>query len=79
MVNNVGISSPKAATDYTAKDISTIMGTNFESGYHLSQLAHPLLKSSGAVNPVTRNLACERAKDNICVNVVAPAVTNTRV
>ncbi|GLT62507.1 hypothetical protein SLA2020_351400 [Shorea laevis] len=24
------------------------MGTNFESAYHLSQLAHPLLKGSGA-------------------------------
>lgn len=23
------------------------MGTNFESGYHLCQLAHPLLKASG--------------------------------
>lgn len=26
------------------------MATNFESAYHLSQLAHPLLKASGAGN-----------------------------
>ncbi|GMP50892.1 hypothetical protein CsSME_00017320 [Camellia sinensis var. sinensis] len=66
--------------------------TNFEAPFHLSQLAHPLLKASGngnivfisstagiiaapssppfaltkgAMNQVTRNLACERARDNI--------------
>lgn len=37
----------KAATAYTAEDYSYIMGTNFESPHHLSQLAHPLLKASG--------------------------------
>ncbi|RZB52634.1 Tropinone reductase 1, partial [Glycine soja] len=33
--------------DYTVEDISTTMGTNFESSYHLCQVAHPLLKESG--------------------------------
>ncbi|XP_027927158.1 tropinone reductase homolog isoform X3 [Vigna unguiculata] len=33
--------------DYTAEDVSRIMGTNFESSFHLCQLAHPLLKASG--------------------------------
>lgn len=33
--------------DYTVEDISTTMGTNFESAYHLCQLAHPLLRESG--------------------------------
>ncbi|KAJ7961381.1 Tropinone reductase like [Quillaja saponaria] len=94
----------KETTDYTAEDIFTVMGTNFESGYHLCQLAHPLLKTSGygsivfisstagvkalpyvpiyaaskgALNQVTKNLACEWAKDNIRENVVAPGTTKT--
>uniref|UniRef100_A0A5B6ZN78 Uncharacterized protein n=1 Tax=Davidia involucrata TaxID=16924 RepID=A0A5B6ZN78_DAVIN len=33
--------------------------------------------TKGAMNQVTKNLACEGAKDNIRVNAVAPAVTRT--
>ena len=83
------------------------MTTNFESAYHLSQLAHPLLKASGAgsivfissvagvvslnigfsipsaakgaMNQLTKNLACEWAKDNIRSNSVAPSFTRTRL
>ncbi|ESW12477.1 hypothetical protein PHAVU_008G116400, partial [Phaseolus vulgaris] len=51
-INNVGTTVPKNLIDYTAEDISTIMGTNFESSYHLCQLAHPLLKASGYGNIV---------------------------
>ena len=36
----------KVATEYTTEDISTLMGTNFESTYHLCQLCHSLLKAS---------------------------------
>jgi len=32
--------------DCTAGDYSFIMATNFESAFHLSQIAHPLLKAS---------------------------------
>lgn len=46
-VNNAAISISKKIIDYTAEDISTVMGTNFESSYHLCQLAHPFLKQSG--------------------------------
>lgn len=107
------------------------MTTNFESAFHLCQLAHPLLKASGmgsiinissiagivardklaiyaatkgiyarnqenficiifslifclwvyfpwgALNQLTRNLACEWAKDNIRTNCVAPGLTRT--
>ncbi|GAB4860101.1 hypothetical protein Ancab_011579 [Ancistrocladus abbreviatus] len=80
------------------------MATNFESGYHQSQLAHPLLKASGtgtiilvssisslvylsvgaiyssskgAMNQLTRYLACEWAKDNIRTNAVAPGFIRT--
>ncbi|WVZ07099.1 hypothetical protein V8G54_020445 [Vigna mungo] len=46
-VNNAGICISKKILEYTAEDISTVMGTNFESSYHLCQLAHPFLKQSG--------------------------------
>lgn len=42
----------KEAVEFTAEDISTIMVTNFESGYHMCQLAYPLLKASGNGNIV---------------------------
>ncbi|XP_057475857.1 tropinone reductase homolog At5g06060-like isoform X1 [Actinidia eriantha] len=81
-----------------------LMATNLESAYHLCQIAHPLLKSSGvgsivfissvavlvhcgsgsiygatkgAMNQLTKNLACEWAKDNIRCNCVAPWCTRT--
>lgn len=104
LVNNAGTGIPKETLEYTAEDFSTLMVTNFESGYHLCQLAHPLLKASGngsivfissvtgvvaiplcsiyastkgAMNQVTKNLACEWAKDNIRVNSVAPWMIRT--
>ncbi|KAK6933131.1 hypothetical protein RJ641_036025, partial [Dillenia turbinata] len=93
-INNAGTAITKATLDYTAEEISKIMLTNFESAYHLCQLAHPLLKASGAgsivfnssvagqigvglsayaatkaaINQITKNLACEWAKDNIRTN-----------
>ncbi|KAL2227486.1 tropinone reductase homolog At5g06060 [Sesamum indicum] len=99
LINNVGTNIRKPTVDFTAEEYSTIMATNLESSYHLSQLAHPLLKASGtssivfissvaglvhlfsgsiygatkgAINQLTKNLACEWAKDNIRVNSVAP-------
>ncbi|KAJ0088361.1 hypothetical protein Patl1_31810 [Pistacia atlantica] len=104
LVNNAGTVVLKNTTDFTAEDISFVLGTNFESSYHLCQLAHPLLKASGngsivfvssvsgviacplvsiyaatkgAINQVTKNLACEWAKDNIRANAVAPYIINT--
>ncbi|XP_027925892.1 tropinone reductase homolog At5g06060-like isoform X4 [Vigna unguiculata] len=89
LVNNAAISISKKIIDYTAEDISTVMGTNFESSYHLCQLAHPFLKQSGygsvvfissvagAMNQFTRNLALEWAKDNIRANAVAPGPVMT--
>ncbi|QCE11780.1 tropine dehydrogenase [Vigna unguiculata] len=47
LINNAGTCPPKNLIDYTAEDVSRIMGTNFESSFHLCQLAHPLLKASG--------------------------------
>lgn len=104
LVNNAGICTIKQTVDFTAEDISAILGTNFESSYHFCQLAHPLLKASGhgsivfissvggviavpmvsiyaaskgAMNQVTKNLACEWARDNIRVNAVAPWIIKT--
>ncbi|GMG98286.1 hypothetical protein Nepgr_000126 [Nepenthes gracilis] len=104
LVNNVGTSIIKPTVKNTEEDFSTIMGTNFESSYHLTQLAHPLLKASGvgsiifissiasvtatnsnsiyasakgALNQLTRHLACEWAKDNIRVNAVLPGFIKT--
>ncbi|XP_027925891.1 tropinone reductase 1-like isoform X3 [Vigna unguiculata] len=47
MVNNAAIEITKDISDHTAEDVSTIMAINFESVFHLTQLAHPLLKQSG--------------------------------
>lgn len=99
LVNNVGTNIRKPMVHFTPQEFSTLMTTNFESVFHLSQLGHPLLKASGcgsvvfvssvsgfvslksmslqgatkgAINQLTRNLACEWAKDNIRSNAVAP-------
>ncbi|XP_038723560.1 tropinone reductase homolog At2g29150-like isoform X2 [Tripterygium wilfordii] len=106
LINNVGTGLVKPATEFTADDFSFMMSTNVESGFHLSQLAHPLLKNSGAGSIVfmssvagvvsldvgtlygltkgaliqlTKNLACEWAKDNIRVNAVAPWFVKTEL
>ncbi|BAT84498.1 hypothetical protein LR48_Vigan03g144200 [Vigna angularis] len=47
LVNNAAIEITKDILDHTAEDLSTIMAINFESVFHLTQLAHPLLKQSG--------------------------------
>ncbi|KAE9617757.1 putative tropinone reductase I [Lupinus albus] len=47
LVNNAGKAIPKNIIDHSGDDIATIMGTNFESGYNLCQLAYPFLKASG--------------------------------
>ncbi|EXB65288.1 Tropinone reductase-like protein [Morus notabilis] len=104
IVNNVGTNIRKPTLEYTAEEYTLLLSTNFESTYHLCQLAHPLLKASGggsivfissvagllnissgsiyaaskaAINQLTKNLACEWAKDNIRSNCVAPWYTRT--
>ncbi|KAK6234228.1 hypothetical protein QUC31_006634 [Theobroma cacao] len=131
LVNNVGTNIRKPTIEYSAEEYSKLITTNFESSYHLCQLAHPLLKASqvgsivfissvagvmhigsgsiygptkgklpsymvcdtpftlpfsfsslcgdlnflilvAAINQLTKNLACEWAKDNIRTNCVAP-------
>nr|GLL26834.1 tropinone reductase homolog [Ipomoea trifida] len=47
LVNNVARLITKSALDYDAQDFSDTVGTMLEASFHLSQLAHPLLKASG--------------------------------
>ncbi|KAK3034244.1 hypothetical protein RJ639_032179 [Escallonia herrerae] len=129
LVNNAAAAIAKEATEFTAEDCHTVMGTNFEASYHLCQLGYPFLKASGngsivfissvagliaiptssmyaaskgrhafaeqqqlvkmkssnfpsmlrtgAINQVTKNLACEWTKDNIRANTVAPWIIKT--
>ncbi|KAL5550295.1 hypothetical protein UlMin_000471 [Ulmus minor] len=106
LVNNAATVSRSVATDYSSEEYSTMMNTNVESPFHLSQLAHPLLKASGnasivfissiaglvalpqlsayaatkgAINQLTKNLACEWAKDGIRINTVTPWGVRTRI
>ncbi|AED90960.1 Tropinone reductase [Arabidopsis thaliana] len=99
LINNVGTNVRKPTVEYSSEEYAKIMSTNLESAFHLSQIAHPLLKASGvgsivfissvaglvhlssgsiygatkgALNQLTRNLACEWASDNIRTNCVAP-------
>ncbi|KAJ0027439.1 hypothetical protein Pint_35365 [Pistacia integerrima] len=105
LVNNAAVVVMKGITEHTSEDYSRVMNTNFESPYHLCQLAYALLKASengsivfissvaatvalpqlsayaaskGAINQVTKNLACEWAKDNIRTNTVSPWATRTK-
>jgi len=45
-VNNAALLIIKPPGEYTAVDYSRIMATNLESCFHLSQLAHPLLRNA---------------------------------
>ncbi|CAL9214055.1 unnamed protein product [Arabidopsis halleri] len=52
LINNVGKYILKPTLESTVEDFSSLMATNLESAYHISQLAHPLLKASGYGNIV---------------------------
>ncbi|KAF5193791.1 Tropinone reductase [Thalictrum thalictroides] len=47
LVQNAATAVFKPTVEFTAADFSYQMATNVESAFHLSQLAHPLLKASG--------------------------------
>ncbi|KAM3691993.1 hypothetical protein ACJW30_08G052500 [Castanea mollissima] len=47
LINIVGRNIRKPVVDFTAAGFSTLMATNFESVFHISQLAYPPLKASG--------------------------------
>ena len=45
-VNNAAQVILKPAVECTGEDYARIMATNLESSFHLSQLAHPLLRNA---------------------------------
>lgn len=51
-MNNAGGATKAETVDATPEYYSLLMATNFESVYHLSQLAYPLFKASGQGNIV---------------------------
>ncbi|KAL5817034.1 hypothetical protein ACOSQ3_025412 [Xanthoceras sorbifolium] len=77
LINNVGTTVKKATVEYSEEDFSFIMATNFESAYHLSQLAHPfLIKASpgaasivfivGSIYGATKGAMNQLAKNLAC-------------
>ncbi|KAK2642259.1 hypothetical protein Ddye_024022 [Dipteronia dyeriana] len=58
LINNVGTNVTKRTEEYMEEDFSFVMATNFESAYHLSQLAHPLLEASKAGSIVFMSSVC---------------------
>ncbi|KAH9661606.1 Senescence-associated protein 13 [Citrus sinensis] len=64
-VNNVGTSVLKPTLEYNAEDFSLVMSTNFESAFHLCQLAHPLLRASGAASIVLMSSALGIVSANV--------------
>uniref|UniRef100_A0A1J3JUC2 Tropinone reductase-like protein n=2 Tax=Noccaea caerulescens TaxID=107243 RepID=A0A1J3JUC2_NOCCA len=65
LVNNAGTCMTKPTTEYTAEDFSFLMATNLESAFHLSQLAHPLLKASGSGSIVLMSSAAAVVHINV--------------
>ncbi|CAI0427274.1 unnamed protein product [Linum tenue] len=47
LVSNAGTTAYKKTVDWSVEDYSTVMATNLESPFYLSQLAYPMLKASG--------------------------------
>ncbi|XP_020590190.1 tropinone reductase homolog At5g06060-like [Phalaenopsis equestris] len=47
LINNAGTNLFKTALQFKEEDYDFLLSTNLESAFHLSQLAHPLLKASG--------------------------------
>lgn len=47
-VNNAGTNIRNSTVEVSPEEYTKVMATNLESAYHLCQLAHPLLKDSGA-------------------------------
>ncbi|KAK1310417.1 hypothetical protein QJS10_CPA08g00549 [Acorus calamus] len=68
LVNNVGTAVIRPAEDISAEEYSLIMATNLESGFHLSQLAYPLMRQSGKGNIVfISSAASVVAMPSVCV------------
>ncbi|KAJ8505500.1 hypothetical protein OPV22_006386 [Ensete ventricosum] len=69
LVNNAGSAIWKPATEQTPEDYKFVMSTNLESAFHLSQLAHPLLRASGSGSSIVfiSSLVGSVGFDGICL------------
>ncbi|KAK1313626.1 Tropinone reductase 1 [Acorus calamus] len=77
LVNNVGYGLICPAEDVTANEYSLSMATNLESGFHLSQLALPLLRHSGKANIVfISSIASIVVSPSVCVYASTKAAIN---
>ncbi|KAK1257148.1 Tropinone reductase 1 [Acorus gramineus] len=77
LINNVGYGLICQAEDVTANEYSLSMATNLESGFHLSQLALPLLRHSGKANIVfISSVASIVASPSMCVYASTKAAIN---
>nr|CAB3490463.1 unnamed protein product [Digitaria exilis] len=63
LVNNAAQVIVKPAVECTGDDYSQLMATNLESCFHLSQLAHPLLRNAsiaggGSIVNISSTASC---------------------
>ncbi|CAI8597267.1 unnamed protein product [Vicia faba] len=78
-VNNVGANFRKPTIEYTAEasGAGSIVFISSISGVVSLGTGSVYAASKAAINQLTKNLACEWAKDGIRSNCVVPATTNT--
>ncbi|GAU36379.1 hypothetical protein TSUD_151460 [Trifolium subterraneum] len=78
-VNNVGANFRKPTVEYTAEvsGIGSIVFISSIAGVVSLGTGSVYAASKAAINQLTKNLACEWAKDGIRSNCVVPATTNT--
>ncbi|CAL9782839.1 unnamed protein product [Musa acuminata subsp. burmannicoides] len=77
LVNNAGTGFVKPMVAITPDEYKFMMSTNLESAFHLTQLAHPLLKASGAGTIVNvSSLAGIVGIDNITIYGATKAALN---
>jgi NAD(P)-dependent dehydrogenase (short-subunit alcohol dehydrogenase family) len=77
---DAGTNVRKPTVDYSADDFERVMSTNFESAFHLSQLAHPILRASVAPSSVAAHAKeAPRSASIVMVSSVSggPSTTNT--
>ena len=46
LVNNVGTNTRKQSVEYTSSDFESLVSTNLQSAFNMSQLCYPLLQAA---------------------------------
>ena len=73
----MGTNIQKETLDFTEEDFTFLVNTNLESCFHLSQLAHPLLKASEAANIILISSIAGVVASNIVSVVYGATKGNT--